>query len=390
MVRAMALSDDLTGAVACAADLRQGGAEARVVSWEAAGEPAGNVVVVDTNSRLLGADDAAERLDHVLGGVGDESPPRIYKRFDSGLRGNVGAELAAVARALELPCVVAPAAPALGVTTVDGVQLLRGRPIAQAVATGPDAPMSSRLADVLRADTLLIGLEAVRSADLAAAVCAATAKAGYVVCDAETTGDLERVAQAIAAAELGSGLFVGGSYGLGRAWASAVLEGGREDGTAVLVVSGSAHSATVAQVATLASTGALLVTAPATDDGEETAALALATGRTVVVASFDPADPARRPEESAGRAAGELALRLARRNKPQALILIGGELGSFVLREAGTRATAIVCEPWPATPVVRLEGGLLDGVVAIVKSGAQGDAEWLVHAVSTAAVKMLP
>jgi uncharacterized protein YgbK (DUF1537 family) len=133
----------------------------------------------------------------------------------------------------------------------------------------------------------------------------------------------------------------------------------------------------------------LLVLAPATEDGEETAAAALATGSTVVVTSCDPADPARRREASTGRAAAELALRLTRRTKPEALILIGGELGSSVLREAGTRATAILCEPWPATPVVRLEGGLLDGVVAIIKSGAQGDAEWLVHAVSTAGVKTL-
>jgi uncharacterized protein YgbK (DUF1537 family) len=133
----------------------------------------------------------------------------------------------------------------------------------------------------------------------------------------------------------------------------------------------------------------LVVRAPATEDGEDTAATALAAGQTVVVASFDPAAPAGRREASTGRAAAELALRLARRTRPHALILIGGELASLVLRETGTRAAAILCEPWPATPIVRLEGGLLDGVVAIVKSGAQGDAEWLVHAVSTAAAKTL-
>lgn len=388
LVKALALSDDLTGAVACAADLRQGGAEARVVTWESLGEAACDVVVVDTNSRLLAANDAAERLEQLLGALGDESRPRIYKRFDSALRGNVGPELAAVARTLELPCVLAPAAPALGVTTVDGLQLLGGRPIAAAVARGPDAPPSSRPADVLPADAVLIRLEVVRSGDLADAVRDALATAAYVVCDAETSGDLERVARAIAAAEQRSDLFVGGSYGLGRAWASAVLDGRREDGTAVLVVSGTVHPATVAQVATLASTGSLLVVAPVTEDGEEAAAAALATGRTVVVASFDPADPAGRREHSTGRAAAELALRLTRRTKPRALILIGGELASFVLREAETRATAILCEPWPATPIVRLEGGLLDGVVAIVKSGAQGDAQWLVHAVSTARVTL--
>jgi len=41
----------------------------------------------------------------------------------------------------------------------------------------------------------------------------------------------------------------------------------------------------------------------------------------------------------------------------------------------------IVCEPWPATPLVRLAGGPADGLPAIVKSGARGDARWLVHAV---------
>jgi uncharacterized protein YgbK (DUF1537 family) len=241
----------------------------------------------------------------------------------------------------------------------------------------------------LPAGAVMIRLDAVRSGDLIDAVSEAIATAAFVVCDGTTTADIERLARAIAATELRSPLFVGGSYGLGRAWASAALQGGRGDDTAVLVVAGSVHPATVAQVAALASTGLPLVTAPPTEDGEYTAAAALAAGETVVVSSFDPANPPARREGSTGRAAAELALRLARRTKPRALILIGGELASLVVHEADTRATTILCEPWPATPVVRLEGGLLDGVVAIVKSGAQGDGEWLVHAVSTAAAQAL-
>ena len=63
----------------------------------------------------------------------------LYKKVDSTLRGNVAAELAAVERALRPSrVVVAPAFPALGRTTVDGVQRWDGGEVDVAALLGRD------------------------------------------------------------------------------------------------------------------------------------------------------------------------------------------------------------------------------------------------------------
>ena len=38
----------------------------------------------------------------------------------------------------------------------------------------------------------------------------------------------------------------------------------------------------------------------------------------------------------------------------------------------------VICEPWPAVPVMRLRGGSLNGLAAAVKSGAREGSDWLI------------
>ena len=100
---------------------------------------------------------------------------------------------------------------------------------------------------------------------------------------------------------------------------------------------------------------------------EVVASPALAAGRA--------ADPA------VARGLADDAVRRALEGPLAGLVLVGGDTAAATLAAAGATGVELVCEPWPATPVVRLLGGKLDGVPAIVKSGARGDARWLVHAV---------
>ena len=85
-LRVLALADDLTGALEVGA-MFEG---AVVTQGEGCDAP---VLVVDTESRHLGAEEAAER---VRGGWLKARADLIYKKTDSALRGNIGAELGAL------------------------------------------------------------------------------------------------------------------------------------------------------------------------------------------------------------------------------------------------------------------------------------------------------
>lgn len=116
-----------------------------LVHTQSAGAP---VEVIDTETRHLPASDAYSRIRALAGASVDF----IYKKTDSTLRGNIGAELQAIAAAHPAWKIgYAPAYPALGRTVKDGVLYVDGTPVHQTVF-GNDAlnPVnSSAIRDVL-------------------------------------------------------------------------------------------------------------------------------------------------------------------------------------------------------------------------------------------------
>lgn len=350
----MALADDLTGAAACAGELG-----AVIVPWDPAGNRSdGPRVVVDCASRTLTASAAAARLTEVLGTFEGARARRLYKRIDSRLRGNVASELAVLGRAGR-PLVLAPAAPSLGVTTAGGVQLAAGEPVDRAPRHGEPGPGSARLATLVPGEVAELGLEDVRSDGLAAVIASALGAGRSVVCDAETAGDLEAIGRAAASI---SGCVPVGSYGLAAPWAAASEERARAPG--VLVVVGSPRPEARAQVEMLATGGIAACRLAA-------AGPSLRAGRDVLL-----------DVTAAGQKPGAVLRTVLARVRPAGLVLVGGELASEVTRGCGAEAAAVVGEPWPATALVRFEGGLLDGIPGIVKSGALGGPHRLVEAVS--------
>jgi 4-hydroxythreonine-4-phosphate dehydrogenase len=207
----LAVSDDLTGAAALAGEFRAAG----LASWVAPAEHAATgalraeALVVDSRSRHLAPDRAAREVARALDRR-DAPPGSLYKRIDSALRGNVTAELDAVAGLLARPVVLATAAPALGVVTRNGVQ--------HAVAEG--AARGARLASLVPGGAAEISLEQVRGWGLGRLLTELVTAGRHVVCDAESTADLARVASALV--PLADRAVPVGSYGFGRAWASAV------------------------------------------------------------------------------------------------------------------------------------------------------------------------
>jgi uncharacterized protein YgbK (DUF1537 family) len=152
-------------------------------------------VVINTESRHIPAVPAAERV-RKIGLMGMQAGVRcFYKKTDSTLRGNIGAELEALLSATGaagIPFV--PALPDLGRTTREGIHYVHGVPIGEtAFARDPLNPIRhSRVADVL-------------APQMSGAICSVTSAAeettGIAVVDCESNEDLGRIARALAEAD---------------------------------------------------------------------------------------------------------------------------------------------------------------------------------------------
>ncbi|MCK6259132.1 four-carbon acid sugar kinase family protein [Fictibacillus sp. KIGAM418] len=122
------LADDLTGANDSGVQLSKQGFRSTV--WlENSTKPDSetDVAIYDTDSRALTEDEAYQRVYQASLHVKNLTDVHVYKKMDSTLRGNVGAELAAVSDAIEPEIVVISAAyPKLGRQTINGFQYVGG------------------------------------------------------------------------------------------------------------------------------------------------------------------------------------------------------------------------------------------------------------------------
>ena len=116
------------------------------------GDAVSRAVSIWTNSRALQADIARERLKSVASRFSQSKPKWIYKKIDSCLRGNLGAEIEAIMDTLGFELsFIAPAFPEMGRTTVNDIHRVRGIPVSQTeISRDPVAPVTeSRLSQVV-------------------------------------------------------------------------------------------------------------------------------------------------------------------------------------------------------------------------------------------------
>src|SRR5437867_8466852 len=165
--RVVVTADDLTGAADTGVQCARAGLPARV--WLRDGSVGPGASVFDTDSRSLAPLRAAGRVGALARRLRADGFEHLYKKVDSTLRGNVGAETAALLAALGREfAVLAPAFPANGRTTVGGVQRVGGVPVHQtAIGQDPAHPMRfPTIAAALRSQSGLpvveIGLDLVR------------------------------------------------------------------------------------------------------------------------------------------------------------------------------------------------------------------------------------
>lgn len=138
MVELLVIADDFTGALDTGVQFAEAGAATEVIVNDVI-VPSDlskqvETLVIDTESRHLCAENAYQIVYQIVSLSKRYGVPYIYKKTDSGLRGNIGAELTATLNASQkmfLPFV--PAYPQINRTTYQGVQYIGGIPVAESV-----------------------------------------------------------------------------------------------------------------------------------------------------------------------------------------------------------------------------------------------------------------
>lgn len=384
------LADDLTGACDVGAELLPwpGGVGVHPAPEAARMEQrAESLWVRNTQSRTLPAAEARRRVAAALGDVGPGWAGIVLKKIDTGLRGQLGAEIDAAMDTLDADeAFVLPAIPEIGRTTQQGRQLIGGVPVhLTPFARDPqnpihDASVAAAVEATGRRRAAVVGLGAVRDGLTRAVDEARAGGAQVFVCDAETDADLERAVRSLLLRR--RPLLLVGSTGLARALRRvlATEHGGRArtsapaPGLGVLVVAGSAHPATRAQIERAAGRGLLVPFE--VPDGERAepigleASGVLRAGRTAAL--LGPSEVAPGAAETVLGALRRAALSALAHVRPSGLVLIGGETAFRVLEGLGHPPLWLETRLCPLVVRARLMAGPYGGLALVTKGGSTG------------------
>lgn len=409
------VADDLTGANAVGAQL----AELHLPSIVTVDPAALTAVpgdlpaaVLDVDSRAVSPGQAAAKVRAAVEALRGWEADVFYKKIDSTLRGNLGAELDAFREATGtgvLPFL--PASPLNGRVTVDGVQLVEGRPLAEtpvarrAIPPILDSAVAAILARQSRAAVATIPLATIRMGcdALHAAIREAARRGQVLLCDAATMEDVAAVATACVKAGLGG--TAAGGVEFCQELARLLLP---RRAAPVLLVVGSLEEVSDRQVAHLLARGgtvqfageaaALLAAAGWQAAEAEVAALAsraAAEGRDLLLrtrADLEASEAAFRAGRARGFEAertrrvvaeglGRLAAAAATAIPLGGLVLVGGDTTAAVYRALGATGTLIEGALAPSVPLGRLRGGRCAGLPVVTKPGSWGEEGVLVAAV---------
>lgn len=370
------IADDLTGAADAAAAYGPTHTSSVLLDVEGAW-PEADILSVNTESRYLPAEEAASAVTSAVGRA-LEQHRRIFKKIDSLLRGNVGAEVAATLARLtqgggKALALVAPAFPATGRTTHGGIVHVGGVPNIEGDFGG----------DVARALTPggltveVVAGDPGRTPEELASHLSEVQDRGIdaVVLDASSDEDLRRIG---AAAELldfptllvGSG-GLAGHIAAGRERVHARDAQARHI-TRTLTVIGSYSSLARRQIEELVGAGVEHITLDHArlDDPAVPRELAQAVSRNDVVLTPDPMGIV---DKSQALVVAEALARAtaAGVGHCDALVLTGGETATAVLKALGAGSFTVLGEIEPGVVMSLLPEPL---PLLVTKAGAFGDA----------------
>lgn len=372
MAKLFIIADDFTGALDTGVQFAAHGAATRVVTRLDGGFALEGVqvLVLDAETRHLPAEEAYRVVHEAVSAAREAEVPYIYKKTDSGLRGNVGAELAAAMDALGvegMPFI--PELPSMHRVARGGVYYVDGVPVADSVfGRDPFEPVtSSSIGDIIarQTDKPVSVLGPGRGVPLM----------GIGAYDAETDEDLSRIGE-----ELG---LKGLRLSAGCAGFAAVLAGmlglrGEPPRIPALprsffMVCGSINPVTRAQVVRAAEAGFTRVWMGGVLDGPASPRMILDANRQLEdVAVLPGEDRLRVSEELASAAKGFLD-----RGLNATLMCVGGDTLMALMRAVGVSALTPVCEMDKGVVLTSFDyapaGGAQRTYYIMAKSGGFGD-----------------
>ena len=403
------VADDLSGAVDTAAAWKagHGGAACVVAPWTDSPESPveqcwdrlradtrPSLLSISTGSRNLPADEASSRVRRAMDWACDLGATRV-KKVDSLLRGNVIEEISAFINASPATAFLfAPALPAQGRITLQGVQLVEGHEVSHTAAREEDlAPIqSSRLEDLLPEEIprVSVRLDELRAGDARELTRKALDSAGVVIADALSMEDL---------VALRSGAFDAGADLIGT---SGLMSSLSPDPPHTLSAEGASEVVTTSrrweveeQLDQLSSrmrdSTHVVVHASHLPTIDELAAAMRAGARTSSVCMVSlsrseavDADPRRRAGMSElivfTIAEAVASLMVAEGAEAPSLVILGGDLAEGVALRCGVTALEVLGQTADGGGLCRpLDGIVVESKPWVVRSGAFGESGALIR-----------
>ncbi len=382
------VADDVTGAADSAARVYGAGLTATITVRLDAALPTTAAVALSTDSRFLAPTAAAAQVTNIirpLVTLVDPAAVSWYKKIDSTLRGNIGAELAAMLAAVTpagvTPCaIICPAFPAQGRGLVDGT-------LVYADAPQPAPHLPTLLAEQCALPQAHIALAQVRAGVVPLMqTLSALHQQGVqlLVVDGVTDADLQNLATA--AAQLPHALCCGSAGLIGQLALAAASTASPSRMTLplhrpLLAVIGSGSRMAHHQIAALRTVAELTVVEVAqTHSSAELLATIAPTGDCILHLPPPQPDQPLEGEVARNHVAALTSVALARiaQHQPATLLLVGGDTASHLLSSLGIVRLAVAEELLPGLPLCTALRAQGQPLTVLLKAGNHGDAETLV------------
>ncbi|CAI0997169.1 D-threonate kinase [Serratia quinivorans] len=404
-MKLIVIADDFTGANDTGVQLAKKGARTDVLLNDRQKPPRGcDVLVINTESRALSADDAHDKVFAALTPYcGGDETPLIYKKIDSTFRGNVGTEIEAAMLACGAQlAIVAAAIPTAGRITLKGECWVHNVPLVETeFASDPKTPIvSSHIKTLIALQTDIpvheLDLSVVRGGELSKRLDGFSQQGRcIVVVDAEQDGDLILLAQSIN--KIHGKLLLVGAAGLANALSADLYLSPRQR-LPVLVVAGSMSEATRKQIIFAEQekllgivdidVGALLTVegAQACEQIVDQAVALLQKRQHCVLRTCRDADARdlvadlcvktqlsrQQLSDRISQSLGDITLAIINYAQIGGLFLTGGDIAIAVARALGAQGYRITSEVAPCIPCGTFVNSDIDDLPVITKAGGFG------------------
>jgi uncharacterized protein YgbK (DUF1537 family) len=388
------LADDVTGGCDAGVQFSLRGVSTRVYLDLPQEAPAfAGVSVLINHCRGDSAEEAVRKVREACNWIAASGVKLSYKKIDSTMKGNVGAELEAIrSRFPDRLILLCPSFPKMGRILIDGWLRVHSGEVFEPIhvlslLTGQGTASLAHISQPAGSAGCEELVKLIRQAEAAGS--------RIIVIDAVSESHLQAIAEA--AAQIVPQPLLVGSAGLATAWSELLLEkrnGAGEatketarfafsSGTAtevgpVILCIGSTNSVTSRQLQRLAETQRVSTFNLQQDDPNQ-AQSHLGEGFHLAV----PLPPGSAPMENLR----PFFSAILRTSHARGLFCSGGDTARLVCGALGVQAIQLGNEVLPGLPWGTLVGGPADGLPICTKAGGFGDAEALCHAVNFLAVQ---